>query len=97
MAVAVTKAGAHRRGAGVKIDFVRQAAKAQRLTGGKRTHILSARLDEALVAAAKARTGLRSDTELAEFALASIAVGDDFGEWLLSQAGRLDGDFELDV
>jgi len=97
MAVAVTKAGGHRRGADVKIDFVRQAARAQRLTGGKRTHILSARLDEALVAAAKARTGIRSDTELAEFALASIAVGDDFGEWLLSQAGRLDGDFELDV
>jgi len=80
-----------------KVAFVKQAARARRLTGGKRTHVLSARLDEALVAAAKARTGIESDTELAEFALASLAIGDDYGEWILSQAGRLGGDFELDL
>ena len=80
-----------------KVEFVRQTARAQGLTGGKRKHVLSARLDEALVAAAKARTGIDSDTELAEFALASLAIGDDYGEWILSQAGRLGGDFELDL
>ena len=80
-----------------KVAFVKQAARARRLTVGKRSHVLSARLDEALVAAAKARTGIESDTELAEFALASLAIGDDYGEWILSQAGRLGGDFDLDL
>ncbi len=80
-----------------KREFVRKAAAAQRLTGGKRTHLLSAQLDEALVTAAKTRTGISSDTELAEFALASLAVGDDFGEWLISQAGRLSDEFDLDL
>ena len=86
-----------RPGAGRKIHIVRQLAEAQRLVGGKKEHLLSARLDEALVAAAKRRTGITSDTELAEYALATIALGDDYGEWLLSQAGRLDPSFELDL
>ena len=47
------------------------------------------------MAAAKARTGISSDTELAEYALAAIALGDDYGEWLLSQAGRMDPSFDL--
>ncbi len=70
-------------------------AEAQHLIGGKKKHVLSARLDEALVAAAKARTGIRSDTALAEYALAAVALGDDYGEWLLSQAGQLDPSFDL--
>lgn len=80
-----------------KPEAVRRLAEAQHLLGGRKKHLLSARLDEALVAAAKARTGIRSDTELAEYALATVALGDDFGEWLLSQAGRLHPTFELDL
>lgn len=78
-----------------KAKFLRQAARTQRLLGGQKTRILSARLDEALVAAAKRRTGIKSDTELVEVALASLAVGDDFGEWLVAQAGRVDPDFDF--
>jgi hypothetical protein len=80
-----------------KPELVRRIAVEQHLIGGKKKHLLSARLDEALVKAAKARTGIKSDTMLAEFALASIALGDDYGEWLLSQAGKLDPSFELDL
>lgn len=76
---------------------IRQLAEAQHLVGGKKKHLLSARLDEALVAAAKARTGIASDTALAEYALATVALGDDYGEWLLSQAGKLDPSFDLDL
>ena len=78
-----------------KPGVLRQMAEAQHLIGGKKKHVLSARLDEALVAAAKARTGISSDTELAEYAPAAVALGDDYGEWLLSQAGRLDPSFDL--
>jgi hypothetical protein len=78
-----------------KPDVLRRMAEAQHLIGGKKKHVLSARLDEALVTAAKARTGIKSDTALAEYALAAVALGDDYGEWLLSQAGRLDSSFDL--
>ena len=78
-----------------KPGVLRRMAEAQHLIGGKKKHVLSARLDEALVAAAKARTGISSDTELAEYAWAAVAHGDDYGEWLLSQAGRLDPSFDL--
>jgi hypothetical protein len=81
----------------IKADVIRRMAAAQHLVGGKKKHLLSARLDEALVAAAKARTGIKSDTALAEYALATVALGDDYGEWLLTQAGRLDRSFELDL
>lgn len=80
-----------------KPEVIRGFAEAQQLIGGPKTHVLSVRLDAALVAAAKARTGISSDTALAEFALASVALGDDYGEWLLSQAGGLDPSFELDL
>lgn len=80
----------------VKIRRVRELARARKLIGGPKRHILNARLDENLVLAAKARTGITSDTELVEIALARLAVEDDFGEWLLAQGGRLDPDFEID-
>jgi len=80
-----------------KPEIVRGLAESQKLIGGLKTRVLSVRLDEALVVAAKARTGIASDTALAEFALASVALGDDYGEWLLSQAGGLDPSFDLDL
>jgi len=76
---------------------IRELARTKKLIGGPKRHVLNARLDEALVAAAKARTGITSDTELAELALASLVVEDDFGEWLIAQAGRLDLDFDIDL
>jgi hypothetical protein len=72
-------------------------AVVQQFMRGKKKHRLIARLDEALVAAAKARAGIKSGTALAKYALAAVALGDDYGDWLLCQAGRLDRSFELDL
>jgi hypothetical protein len=57
---------------------------------------LSVRLDENLVAAAKRATGVRSDARLIEVALASLVVGEDFGEWLAVQGRRLRADLAID-
>jgi hypothetical protein len=53
-------------------------------------------MPEALVERAKKRTGINSDTDLIEVALANIAVADDYAEWLLSQRGTLAGEADLD-
>jgi hypothetical protein len=53
-------------------------------------------MPEALVSEAKKRTGIRSDTDLIEVALANIAVGDDYAEWLLSRRGSLDSEVSLE-
>lgn len=50
----------------------------------------------ALVARAKERTGIDSDTELIEMALANIAVADDHADWLLSRRGAIGGEVELE-
>ncbi len=61
---------------------------------GKRSHKLSARVDPGLLRAARERLGEGSDSELVNAALAVLAGGDDFGAWLVAQAGRLPEDFE---
>lgn len=81
-----------------KTGQVKEIARAKGLLAtGAKNRMVSARLDEALIAAAKQRTGITSDTELIEIAIASLAVGDDFGEWLLAQEGRLDPEFRLEL
>jgi hypothetical protein len=50
----------------------------------------------ALVAHAKRRTGITSDSRLLEAALASIAVADDYGEWLISQRGTIAPELDLE-
>ncbi len=62
---------------------------------GARSKKLSTRVDPGLLAAARRRTGLQSDSDLVNAALAVVAAGDDFGAWLVTQAGRLPEDFEL--
>jgi hypothetical protein len=49
-------------------------ANAPRWSGG--------RMPEALVTRATKRTGIDSDTDLIELALANIAVADDYADWL---------------
>lgn len=78
---------------------VRDALAMAEQTGllrGARTSIVRGRMPQALVARAKARTGIKSDTDLIEAALANLAVADDYPEWLLSQRGALDSDIDLE-
>jgi hypothetical protein len=66
------------------------------LLKGTRTKVVRGRMPEALVEKAKARTGIRSDTDLLEVALANLAVADDFPEWLLSRKGTVNKELDLE-
>jgi hypothetical protein len=49
-----------------------------------------------LVDAAKARSGIKSDTELLEYAFARVALEDDFGQKLIAREGRVPPDLDLE-
>jgi hypothetical protein len=66
------------------------------LLAGARTKTMRGRMPEALVARAKARTGIESDTDLIQVALANLAVADDYPDWLLSQRGTVDRNVDLE-
>jgi hypothetical protein len=63
---------------------------------GARSKKISVRVDPGLIDAARARTGIANDSDLVSAALAIVAGEDNFGSWLVAQAGRLPKDFELD-
>ena len=71
-------------------------AEEKGLLKGPRTLILRGRMPEELVAAAKQRTGIVSDSKLLEAALANLAVADDYADWLYSQRGTVDPDLDLE-
>ncbi len=73
---------------------VMEAADQSGLLKEKTTRI-SGRVSPALIAAAKRRTGITSDTELIEFALASIALEDNFAEAFKAARGTVDPDLKL--
>jgi hypothetical protein len=49
-----------------------------------------------LVAAAKKKSGIAFDTELLEYALAKVALEDDFGTKLVRRKGRIPQDLDLE-
>lgn len=64
------------------------------LTVGTKTKRLSGRAHEELFAAARARSGL-DGSDLLEYALAKVALEDDFAERLLTLEGAIDRDLDL--
>jgi hypothetical protein len=79
-----------------KLRDVMVIAEREGLLRGERTQVVRGRMPEALVARAKKRTGIHSDTALIEVALASIAVADDYADWLLSRRGAIVREAELE-
>jgi len=79
-----------------KLRDVMVIAENEGLLRGDRTQIVRGRMPEALVARAKKRTGINSDTDLIEVALANIAVADDYADWLLSRRGAVDREADLE-
>jgi hypothetical protein len=71
-------------------------AEREGLLRGERTQVVRGRMPEALVIRAKKRTGINSDTELIEVALANIAVEDDYADWLLSRRGAVSREADLE-
>ena len=71
--------------------------KARGLPIGDTTRSLRVVLDVAILNAAKDRTHIVDNSALINAALAVLAAEDDFGQYLIAQAGRLSSDFELAV
>jgi hypothetical protein len=71
-------------------------AEEQGLWRGERNQVVRGRMPKALVAQAKKRTGVISDTDLIELALANIAVADDYAEWLIARRGTIDREANLE-
>ena len=79
-----------------KLRDVMVIAENEGLLRGDRTQIVRGRMPEALVARAKKRTGINSDTDLIEVALANIAVADDYADWLLSRRSAVNSEADLE-
>lgn len=88
--------GAGGAAASLRLRDVMVIAEEEGLLRGERTQVVRGRMPEALVARAKKRTGIDSDTDLIEVALANIAVADDYADWLLSRRGAVDPEAELE-
>ena len=71
-------------------------AKAEGLFAGDNI-ALGARVPRRLVDRAKERAGISSTTDLIEYALAKVALEDDFGSKLVARKGYIPADIKLDV
>jgi hypothetical protein len=76
------------RRASLRRRVVIDTARALGLLSGKNGRI-GGRVQRDLVAAAKQKSGIVSDTELLEYALAKVAIEDDFGAKLVRRKGRI--------
>jgi hypothetical protein len=77
-----------------RVDAVMQAAEQSGLLGEKSGRI-GGRVSPALVAQAKRRTGIKTDTDLIEFALASVALEDNFADVFKEARGAVDPNLKL--
>ncbi len=73
---------------------VMEAAERSGLLDEKSSRI-AARVSPALVEQAKKRTGIEADTDLIAFALANVALEDNFAEAFKEARGRVDGGLKL--
>jgi hypothetical protein len=71
---------------------VKQAAG---IAADKKSKRIGGRVSPKFVKLAKKKTGIRSDSDLIEAGLLTLATDDSFGCWLVAQAGRLDKDLDL--
>jgi hypothetical protein len=90
-----------RKSASVAVDILRErrrsveaAAGEVGLTTGARGRI-AGRVRKPLIEAAKLRSGITSDTELLEYALARVALEDEFGPRLVQRKGRIKATIDL--
>lgn len=78
----------------IQVQAVMAAAQRSGLLLEKSGRI-GGRVSQALVEKAKARTGITTDTDLIEFALANIALEDKFAEAFKAARGTVDPDLDL--
>jgi hypothetical protein len=78
----------------VRVEAVMQAAAQSGLLSEKSGRI-AGRVSPALVKQAKRQTGIEADTDLIEFALATVALEDNFAETFKKSRGRVDPGLKL--
>ncbi len=71
-----------------------QAARQSGLLSEKNGRI-GGRVSRALVKQAKQQTGIETDTDLIEFALATVALEDSFAETFKKSRGKVDSELKL--
>jgi hypothetical protein len=76
-------------------DSVLETVERLGLLAGPRSRI-AGRIRGQLIKAAKARSGIRSDTDLLEYALAQVALEDNFWQKLLALEGTVPRDIDLE-
>jgi hypothetical protein len=77
-----------------RFEAVMQAAEQSGLLGEKSGRI-GGRVSTALVRQAKRQTGIDADTDLIEFALASVALEDNFAAVFKAVRGKVDPELKL--
>jgi hypothetical protein len=77
-----------------RFDAVMQAAEQSGLLNEKSGRI-GGRVSPALVRQAKRQTGIETDTDLIEFALATVALEDNFAETFKESRGKVDPELKL--
>jgi hypothetical protein len=63
---------------------------------GEKTSRISGRINPTLIKQAKKRTGIKTDTDLIEFALANVALEDNFAVNFKRIRGSVDQDLDLE-
>ena len=77
-----------------RFEAVMQAAEQSGLLSEKSGRI-GGRVSPALVKQAKRQTGIETDTDLIEFALATVALEDNFSEAFKQSRGKVDPELKL--
>jgi hypothetical protein len=77
-----------------RVEAVMSAAERSGLLREKSGRI-GGRVSPALVAQAKRQTGIATDTDLIEYALATVALEDSFAEAFKESRGKVDPDLKL--
>ncbi|MER9051581.1 hypothetical protein NKH89_30845 [Mesorhizobium sp. M0923] len=78
----------------IRVEAVMKAAERSGLLGEKSTRI-GGRISPALIEKAKKQTGIKTDTDLIEFALANVALDDNFGQTFRKTRGTIDPTLKL--
>jgi hypothetical protein len=77
-----------------RVEAVMQAARQSGLLGEKEGRI-GGRVSPLLVEQAKRQTGIHTDTDLIEFALATVALEDQFAKTFIESRGKIDPELKL--
>jgi DNA-binding transcriptional MocR family regulator len=77
-----------------RVEATMQAARQSGLLGEKGGRI-GGRVSPALIKQAKRQTGIQTDTDLIEFALATVALEDHFADAFKESRGKIDPNLKL--